>query len=371
MKTRNFILSYLSSVEGILKGIDPEKLEDIIDVIYDAYSNDRQIFLMGNGGGAATAMHFTCDLNKTAIVPGRRRMRAMSLSDNTSLVTAWANDTQYTNIFGEQLVNFARPGDLVMGFTASGMSVNILNAIALANEIGCTTIAFVGFDGGTVGAIAHHVLQIPSNSYQHIEDVHLLLCHVITNTLQERARRDDSLLTEAAGDAFEERTRRISYAIQQLTAERVRANRLRMIPEQMTRTIGFDSAILFEVDGDQLKMVSGHNTRDASSPIDLTEDYYETEAIKELKSVVVHAAEEDPRVPRGHPAYTSLNSYVIAPVVLDGNGPVALLVGGYNSASREVSPRDEQLLRVFAYSIRGALSYGDVEEPEAGWWAVS
>ncbi|MCA1833944.1 MAG: SIS domain-containing protein [Actinomycetota bacterium] len=370
MTTRNFILSYLSSVEGILKGIQSDKLEQIIDVIFAAYKRDQQIFLVGNGGGAATAMHFTCDLNKTAIVPGRRRMRAMSLSDNTSLVTAWANDTQYTNIFGEQLVNFARPGDLVIGFTASGMSVNILNAIALANEVGCTTIAFVGFDGGTVGAIAHHVLHIPSNSYQHIEDVHLLLCHVITNALQERARSDESLSTEASSDAFEERSRRISYATQVLAAERSRSNRLRMVPEQIARTIGFETAILFEVEDGGLRMASGYNARDGASPIDMGEDYYETEAVREGRTIVVADVEDDPRVPAGHPAYTSLQSYVLAPVMKD-NRAVALLIGGYTSEQKAVTPRDEQLLRLFAYSVRGALTQDEKDDPESGWWAVS
>jgi D-sedoheptulose 7-phosphate isomerase len=371
MTTRNFILKYLSSVEGILKDIRSEHLERIIDVLFDAYRNDKQIFLMGNGGGAATAMHFTCDLNKTAIVPGRRRMRATSLSDNISLVTAWANDTQYTNIFGEQLVNFARPGDIVMGFTASGMSVNILNAIALANEIGCTTIAFVGFDGGTVGAIAHHVLQIPSNSYQHIEDVHLLLCHVITNALQERARSDESLAAEATSDAFEERSRKISYAMQQLRAERSRANRLRMIPDQMTRTIGFDAAIVFEVRENDMVFAAGHNTRDGTVPIKLTEDYYETESVRDGTSLVVGSV-DDPRVP-AHPAYSTLRSYAIAPIV-DHERTVALLIGGYTSDHKAVSPRDAQLLRVFAYSVREVLATGTPsvgDEPDAGWWAVS
>ena len=369
MTTRNFILKYLSSVEGILKEIRSDKLEQIIDVIFDAYRNDQQIFLVGNGGGAATAMHFTCDLNKTAIVPGRRRMRAMSLSDNTSLVTAWANDTQYTNIFGEQLVNFARPGDIVIGFTASGMSVNILNAMALANDAGCTTIAFVGFDGGTVGAIANHVLHIPSNSYQHIEDVHLLLCHVITNALQDRARRDESLILESTNDAFEERTRKISYAIKQLRAETTRSNRLRMIPEQLTRTIGFDAAILFKVEDGFLQMVSGHNTRDGASPIKLSEDFYETEAVREGKPLVVETTADDSRVPTGHPAYATLKSYALAPI-MESDRAIALLAGGYTSEHRAISPRDAQLLRVYAYSVREALAY-TVDEPDSGWWAVS
>jgi D-sedoheptulose 7-phosphate isomerase len=351
--TRNFIMQYLSTVEGILRDIEPGRLEEIIDVIYGAYAEDRQIFLMGNGGGAATSMHFTCDLNKTAIVPGRRRMRAISLSDNTSLVTAWANDTNYTNIFGEQLVNFARPGDLVIGFTASGMSVNIVNAIALANELGCETIAFVGFDGGTVGAIAKNVLHIQSNSYQHIEDVHLLLCHVITNALQERARNDTQLSTTGVGDEVQERVRRIYYARQQLAAEPSIDRRLRMIPDQVRRTIGFDRVMLFVAEDARLVLRAAYPTNvPAEEVIDVEADLFEAEAFRDRHAIAVPGA--NGRSPMWLPAYEGVTSYAVAPIVRDDTS-VGVLVGAYTADRREVDASDLQLLQIFAYNIRSAL----------------
>ena len=364
MTTRNFIMSYLQTVEGILKHIDPSKLEEIIDVIYKAYSEDRNIFLMGNGGGAATSMHFTCDLNKTAIVPGRRRMRAMSLSDNTSLVTAWANDTNYTNIFGEQLVNFARPGDLVIGFTASGMSVNIVNAIALANELGCETVAFVGFDGGTVGAIAQHVLHIQSTSYQHIEDVHLLLCHVITNALQERVRADAELATTGLGDEVQERVRRIYYARQQLAAVPSIERRLQMIPDQVRRTIGFDRAILYVAENGHLRMQAAYGTREVSGELDLEQDLFECEAVRDRKALAVPHA--NGRSPVWLPAYEGVTSYAVAPIVRDDNA-VGLLVGAYTGGRREVDASDLQLLQIFAYNVRGAMAPPSEELPGGPW----
>ncbi|HEX9711932.1 MAG TPA: SIS domain-containing protein [Actinomycetota bacterium] len=368
MTTRNFIMAYLASVEGILRDIDPPKLEQIIDVIYHAYSEDRQIFLMGNGGGAATSMHFTCDLNKTAIVPGRRRMRAMSLSDNTSLVTAWANDTNYTNIFGEQLVNWARPGDLVIGFTASGMSVNIVNAIALANEMGCQTIAFVGFDGGTVGAIAQNVLHIQSSSYQHIEDVHLLLCHVITNALQDRARADTSLVTTGQGDEVQERVRRIYYARQQLMTEPSRERRLRMIPDQVRRTIGFDRSMLFVAEDTSLKLLAAYpTTLPTGESIDVEADLFECEAFRDRHAIAVPTA--NGRSPVWLKAYKDVSSYAVAPIVRDDHS-VGLLVGAYTRANREVDASDLQLLQIFAYNIRGALEPRRTDDPlPGGPWA--
>jgi D-sedoheptulose 7-phosphate isomerase len=353
MTVRNFITEYLSTVEGILHQVDPQKLEEIIDTMYGAYREDRQIFLMGNGGGAATSTHFTCDLNKTAIVPGKRRMRAISLVDNIALVTAWANDTNYTNIFGEQLANFARPGDLVIGFTASGMSVNIVNGLALANELGCETIAFVGFDGGTAGAIAKHVLHIKSSSYQHIEDVHLLLCHVITNALQDRARNDDDLAAAGLGDEVQERVRRIFYARQQLTAEPSIERRLRMIPDQVRRTIGFDRALLFVAEDGHLRLRSAYGAPTApAAELDVDADLFECDAFRDGHAVAVPQA--DGRSPMWLPQYQGVTSYAVAPIV-SGERSVGLLVGAYTGGRREVDASDLQLLQIFAYNIRAAV----------------
>lgn len=356
METRNLILQYLSSIEGILKGIRSDDLEKVIDVVYDAWMQDRQVFLVGNGGGAATAMHFACDLNKTAMVPGKKRMRARSLSDNVSLLTAWANDTHYTNVFGEQLINFAQPGDLVIGFTASGMSPNIVNAIALANEMGCTTVAFVGFDGGTASAIAHHVLHIPSSSYQHIEDVHLLICHAITSALHDRARHDPELGSGTSGDDLNDRLRGIYYVRKALAGEKSLDRRIKMIPELAARTIGFDAAVLYAVHDDGLvQMTSGHNVADVPS-FAVDDDLYEAEAIREKRAVVA----ESPGA--------GMNSYAVAPVATDER-VVAVIAAGYRNG-RRVSGSDLQLLQIFAFNLRGALGEGEARLPGGGWWAA-
>jgi D-sedoheptulose 7-phosphate isomerase len=362
MNARNFILSYLQSVESILREVDPDGLEQIIEVIFEAYKEDRQVFIMGNGGGAATAMHFTCDLSKTAIVPGKRRMRVHSLSDNTSLVTAWANDTNYTNIFGEQLVNHARKGDVVIGFTASGMSINIVNGIALANELGCKTVAFVGFDGGTVSAIADHVLHIRSNSYQHIEDVHLLLAHVITNAIQERTRSDEGLDLASGSDAVQERVRRIEYARQQLGSEPSLDRRIKMIPDQVCRTIGFDRAMIYTPeDGGLVLRGSFGGKRSDGAKLELDADLYECESFRVRKALPV--AELNGRSPTWLGPYEGLASYAVAPIVR-GDDAVGVLVGGFTDPGRSVGAGELQLLQIFAYNIRAAIAAaGPVDPP--------
>lgn len=357
METRNLILQYLASVEQILRGIRSEDLERAIDVIYDAWRGDKQVFLVGNGGGAATAMHFACDLNKTAMVPGKKRMRARSLSDNVALLTAWANDTHYTNIFGEQLINFAQPGDLVIGFTASGMSPNIVNAIALANEMGCTTIAFVGFDGGTASAIAHHVLHIPSSSYQHIEDVHLLLCHAITSAVQDRARHDPDLGAGLSGDDLNDRLRGIYYVRKALAGEKDLDRRFKMIPELAARTIGFDAAALYQVHPDGLVvMAGGHNVTDVP-PFAVDDDVSEAGAIREGRAITAEIGSG------------GLASCAIAPISTDEDGVVGVIAAGYTNG-RRVSGSDMQLLQIFAFNLRGALRDGEARLPGGGWWAA-
>jgi hypothetical protein len=281
-------------------------------------------------------------------------MRAFSLVDNTSLVTAWANDTNYTNIFGEQLVNYARPGDVLIGFTASGMSVNIVNAIALANELGCVTVAFVGFDGGTVAQIAKHTLHIQSTSYQHIEDVHHLLCHAISNALQDRARDDSELEASGLADEVQERVRRIYYVRQQLSTEPSPERRILMVPDQIRRTIGFDRAMIFTPDdAGRLVLRAAYGApRGDDDALDLEADLVECEAVRERHAVAVESV--DGRSPTWIRAYNGVSSYVAAPIVREDEC-IGLLVGGYTDPAHTVEASDVQLLQIFATTIRGAL----------------
>lgn len=170
--------------------LDVEEIKLVIDELYAAYERGSTIFTMGNGGSAATASHFICDMSKGAISPGKKRIKAISLSDNMALITAWANDTNYTNVFGEQLINLCKPGDVLLGLTASGMSPNIINAFLVGNEHGLKTIAVVGFNGGTVRQVAQHCLLIPSENIQQIEDVQVLLLHLISSLIRDKIKAE-------------------------------------------------------------------------------------------------------------------------------------------------------------------------------------
>ncbi len=179
------IRTYLDQVGDLVLRIPPEEIERVTSILIRAYEEGRRVFVFGNGGGSATSAHFVCDLAKGTAAAGGRRFKAMSLATNVPLLTAWANDTDYTNTFGEQLRNFVEPGDVVIGLSGSGMSLNVINAFRLANEAGAVTVLFSGFDGGEAAKVAREAIVVPSNDMQQIEDVHLILTHIVFRCIRD------------------------------------------------------------------------------------------------------------------------------------------------------------------------------------------
>jgi len=182
------IKRYLSEVEAcIAKVADTEHgtLEKIIQVLREAHHKNSQVITMGNGGSASTASHFAADMSKAWIEGKFLRYRSFALTDNLSLMTAWMNDAGYDNMFVGQLESILTYGDVVFGFSGSGSSKNVINAIKYANEHGAITVGFTGFDGGDLAKTAQICLTVPSNNMRQIEDVHLVFCHLIKEVLVE------------------------------------------------------------------------------------------------------------------------------------------------------------------------------------------
>ena len=175
---------YLGQVRSTIAALDVEKIERMVAILQEARIERRRVFIFGNGGSAATASHFACDLNKGAICSGQPRFRAIALTDSLPLLSAWANDTAYENVFSQQLENHVEPGDIVIGISGGGKSMNVVNALKLANLRGAMTLAFSGFDGGKVKDIAHLCIVVPNDTMEQVEDVHLLLEHAITTCLR-------------------------------------------------------------------------------------------------------------------------------------------------------------------------------------------
>ena len=184
---KQIIENYLSGSIECLSKISKmvESLEDIIDIIQNAQKNRKKIFLIGNGGSASTASHFVCDLNKTSTLNSKNRIQAISLVDNSPIITAYSNDISYDEIFVQQLKNFVSSDDVLIAISGSGNSKNILNAIKFAKEKNMKTIGLTGFDGGQMNSLVDHCFIVPDDSMYRIEDMHLMINHILTSVLRD------------------------------------------------------------------------------------------------------------------------------------------------------------------------------------------
>lgn len=190
-----FIKDYVNQLQGMLSNLPANEIEDVITTVLDARRRDAQIFVIGNGGSAATASHLAVDMGKCAS-QGTDRFRVMSLNDNVPWMLALANDLSYSDIFSEQLKNFARPGDVLLAFSGSGNSENVLRAVRYANSIGCETIGFSGYEGGQLKLEAQRCIVVDANHMGRIEDGHMVIQHLVNYYLMslctnESERVDD------------------------------------------------------------------------------------------------------------------------------------------------------------------------------------
>lgn len=179
-------VAYFDSVAKVLPQLPCALIDEIVDVLCRAYVENRTVFLFGNGGSAALASHLACDLGKGTVIDGNPRFRVMALTDNIPLMTAWANDSRYEDIFAEQLRNFIQPGDLTIAISGSGNSPNVINALEFAKRRGAYNIGLGGYEGGRMKALCDLCAVVPSDNMQIIEDMHLSICHCIFTVLRQR-----------------------------------------------------------------------------------------------------------------------------------------------------------------------------------------
>ena len=184
------VTNYITLLQQTIDQLPKEKIAKVIDLLHAARFSGRQVFIMGNGGSASTASHFVCDLSKNTRREGWPRYKVIGLSDNMAVFSAYANDEGYENVFSEQLANLLVPDDIVIAISASGNSRNVVNAIQYAKSQNAFTIGFTGFDGGILGTLVDINLHINSNIIEHVEDLHLVLEHMIIKSLKDRANTE-------------------------------------------------------------------------------------------------------------------------------------------------------------------------------------
>jgi D-sedoheptulose 7-phosphate isomerase len=195
--------SYFENYNRVLAELPYGKIEQVADVLHRAYQQERRVFLFGNGGSAALASHFACDLGKGTALPGNhhKRFRVLSLTDNIPVITAWANDVSYEQVFAEQLRNFLQPGDIAFGISGSGCSPNVLLALQVARESNAFNVGLTGFNGGKMPGLCDLCIIIPSHNMQIIEDFQLSITHALFTMIRHRiyeAGRDCAWVEEGS-----------------------------------------------------------------------------------------------------------------------------------------------------------------------------
>src|SRR5689334_10249276 len=186
------VVPFLERVGKELLRIDPDEVQALADAVYDCHQQDRFVFIIGNGGSGSNASHLCEDLGKGTLCRAdftndeKKRLRILSLTDNTPYILAWGNDEGFERVFVEQLKNLASPGDLLVAISGSGNSPNILRAVEWANRNGLKTFGCTGFSGGKLRTLANANLHVPIDDMGIVESIHLTAFHWVVDDLYRR-----------------------------------------------------------------------------------------------------------------------------------------------------------------------------------------
>lgn len=188
----DLVQSYVRDVQATLEALPWVEIRQVIAILHSARLDGRQVFVMGNGGSAVTASHFASDLGRGVEGAAMPCLRTQALTDSMAVFSATANDYGYEQVFSRQLAYLLRPGDVVIGISGSGNSPNVLNGIRLAGERGATTIGLAGFDGGQLKRMVDLCVHVENHCMEQVEDVHVLLAHLIATVLRQMAVQPSS-----------------------------------------------------------------------------------------------------------------------------------------------------------------------------------
>jgi D-sedoheptulose 7-phosphate isomerase len=194
------IRTYFRDLTGLVSQLPYNSITQIVSIFLNAFAEQRTVYVFGNGGSAASASHLMCDINKGASPGEGKRPRVMALTDNASLITAWANDFGYERIFSEQLKTFIKPRDVAFAISTSGDSPNVLLALEVARESGAMTVGLGGCQGGQMKSLCDVCAIVPSDNVQLVEDLHHAMIHSIFVAVRQSlfAGTEKTLMARAA-----------------------------------------------------------------------------------------------------------------------------------------------------------------------------
>lgn len=187
----DFFGQYRQMLDTVLSSISASDVTTVMQVLWRAWKEESTIFICGNGGSAATASHFACDLGKGTTVDGQKRFKVIALTDNMATLSAISNDLDYSEVFLYQLENLFGKGDILIGISASGNSANVVKAFKFVKEMGGVTIGLIGFSGGRMLELSDYSVHVKNDNYGIVEDLHLVLEHAITQELRRRIISND------------------------------------------------------------------------------------------------------------------------------------------------------------------------------------
>jgi len=196
---KNIAKNYLDELKATIDSISLGDIQKIANILLRAYQDNCRVFILGNGGSASTASHMACDLGKGTLKnvynPHEKRFQVISLTDNVATMTAFANDLSYDDMFAQQLHNLVNKGDVVIGISGSGNTPNIIKALMYAKSQGAVTVGFLGFgSGGKAKDLVDYNITIKSSNYGIVEDLHLVLDHILTSCLSYMKEHTDNNL---------------------------------------------------------------------------------------------------------------------------------------------------------------------------------
>ena len=195
MENKDFIKDYLSEMKDVANRLSVNDIDKTVDLLFQTWQNENQVFICGNGGSASTATHFACDLAKTTIVDSKKRLKALCLNDNIPLMSALINDNGFDNLYYEQLINLFQRGDVLICISVHGgagkdkagfWSQNLLKAMKYVSDNGGKTLGLSGFDGGPMKEFADACVVIPADSTPQVESFHVVLEHLICSCLRKK-----------------------------------------------------------------------------------------------------------------------------------------------------------------------------------------
>lgn len=182
----NYIDSYLDVLKSLLDSLDTRVLENVTELLFATWKEDRRLILCGNGGSGSTSSHLVCDFQKNIYLDGGKPFEVVALTDSPALLLAWANDTSFENVFAGQARTWVRKNDVLIAISGSGDSRNVLEAVKVANDVGATTIGFCGYDGGQLAEMVTIPIVAERRNMQQVEDVHMILGHILFSALRDK-----------------------------------------------------------------------------------------------------------------------------------------------------------------------------------------